>query len=441
MQDPVDYLSTSTRPTADDGDALRQPRWLSRCVRPSRNPIRQEASSFASLTSTASSAHLDLLRAVAAIAVMLGHVRNLFFVDLPEINYHRGILTGLIYYGTSFGHEAVMVFFVLSGFLVGGTVLRGVLADRFQPVRYAVNRLSRLWVVLLPALLLGAVIDRAGILVFGSRGVYGGFVHNHVVQYAVSPRLAPVTMLGNTFFLQDILVPSFGTNSALWSLSYEFWYYVLFPLIAIAILAERPILRFGCAIASVGIAVLVGKSIALYFLIWLLGAAINLAAPTTGRFGAGLLAWLSGCCLLLIPWAHRIEPQFNGFLADSVAGLFTALLICGILSAGGRASVGRYSRTAHDLAGFSYSLYVLHLPLLVLLSAWLAKERWQPDLGHLLAGAGVALFALAYARSVAAFTEFRTGSVRARLAAALGLSAKEFIPPSGSAQTVAPGAR
>src|SRR5450432_3682938 len=71
----------------------------------------------------AASAHLDLIRTVAAWAVMWGHLRNLFFVDSQQV-LHRNPTLNFIYFVTGFGHQAVVVFFVLSGFLISSTVIK-----------------------------------------------------------------------------------------------------------------------------------------------------------------------------------------------------------------------------------------------------------------------------------------------------------------------------
>jgi hypothetical protein len=70
-------------------------------------------------------------------------------------------------------------------------------------------------------------------------------------------------------------------------------------------------------------------------------------------------------------------------------------------------------RLANTFAGFSYSLYVLHFPPLMLTRAkWLPTFRWQPDGIHLLAGAGIAAGVLLYAFAIAHVTEQRTSVVR-----------------------------
>lgn len=62
------------------------------------------------------SATLDFLRWVSAFLVLTGHVRAMFFPPYEKL-LSADILTKVFYLITGFGHQAVMVFFVLSGFL------------------------------------------------------------------------------------------------------------------------------------------------------------------------------------------------------------------------------------------------------------------------------------------------------------------------------------
>jgi peptidoglycan/LPS O-acetylase OafA/YrhL len=377
---------------------------------------------YRSLHGTASSDHLDLVRGLAALAVMLGHLRKLFFVDSPEIRGHSNLLLEIMYFATGFGHEAVMIFFVLSGFLVGGSVLRGRMDGEWSWRPYATNRLTRLWVVLIPALLLGAIWDRSGIFVFGTHGIYGGLVQNHVVQFVVRPRLSGTVMLGNALFLQGILTPTFGTNGPLWSLSFEFWYYVLFPLVVLAF----PAWKVGWsailyATAATLIAFFIGESMSIYFLIWLLGAAINLAPTSSGRL-ATLWIGVATAALLSLLAVLKFKPGFTEYPHDFVVAVASVALIYALLRSSARSTSGFYSRAAHRLAGFSYTLYVVHLPALAFMSAWLAGRRWQPDSVHIVAGAALAICILAYAFVIAQFTEYRTSEVRARVTAVIGLN-------------------
>jgi len=200
---------------------------------PEAEPLPGKILAYRSLRGTASSDHLDMVRGAAALAVMLTHLRFLFFVDLGDAQNSNPLIK-LVYFVSGFGHYAVMAFFVLSGFLVGGSVLRARMDGEFNWGLYATNRLTRLWIVLIPALLLGAIWDHLGLHLFGTSGVYGRLPG----VTSLAPRLSASVMLGNMFFLQGITTVTYGSNGPLWSLSYEFWYYVLFPLIVLAYPAE-----------------------------------------------------------------------------------------------------------------------------------------------------------------------------------------------------------
>ena len=71
--------------------------------------------------------HLDCLRGVAALLVCLEHLRAFLFVPFAQLK-SLGVFTKGFYLVTGLGHQAVMIFFVLSGFLVGGSVITA-----FQP--------------------------------------------------------------------------------------------------------------------------------------------------------------------------------------------------------------------------------------------------------------------------------------------------------------------
>src|SRR5437870_4126829 len=111
--------------------------------------------------------HFDVVRGFAALTVVVGHIRGLFFanwVSLPS--YSRTPVLNLFYFLTGLGRQAVMVFFVLSGFFIGWSVISSVRSGRWSWRGYLVRRLTRLGIVLVPALLLTALWDLAGIGLF-----------------------------------------------------------------------------------------------------------------------------------------------------------------------------------------------------------------------------------------------------------------------------------
>ena len=119
------------------------------------------------------SAYLDAFRALAALTVMLSHVRGLLFVEYSQVQtFHLTLIVKALYLATRSGHQSVMVFFVLSGFLIASSVLRKIHDSTWSWADYALNRLVRLYTVLIPGLLLGWAWDSIGAKVFNSSGIY-----------------------------------------------------------------------------------------------------------------------------------------------------------------------------------------------------------------------------------------------------------------------------
>src|SRR5262245_22187219 len=98
----------------------------------------------------------DLIRGVSALAVCASHLRGVVFQDFSS---GGGAIWQPFYFVTGLGHQSVVVFFVLSGFFVGGSVLKK--GRDFEFEDYATARLTRLWTVLLPALAVTALVDLA----------------------------------------------------------------------------------------------------------------------------------------------------------------------------------------------------------------------------------------------------------------------------------------
>lgn len=359
------------------------------------------------------SVHFDSLRGLAAIFVMLGHWRNIFFIDYPQLAGDRR-WWALPYLMTSGGHQAVILFFVLSGYFIGGTVLRSLERDQWQWSGYLLRRFVRLWIVLVPALLLCLFWDKLGIQLGHAPALYSGHSLDHIVP-DVTERLSPGIFFGNLFFLQTILTPVLGTNGPLWSLANEFWYYLLFPL---GIMALWPRTRLEnrvlCTVLFFAIAWFVRGGLLLGFPIWLAGVVLfKLPAPS---FPAGVARYARlAATLIYLPIFFAMgRIHLPAFIDDYILGLFTLAYLWVLLSARDPYPATDISaRGSRELARFSYTLYATHLPLLVFAASLLVgNSRWSPTPAKVLSGIGVLVVTLAYAYGLAYSTEFRTDSVR-----------------------------
>jgi peptidoglycan/LPS O-acetylase OafA/YrhL len=240
-------------------------------------------------TSTSASVLLDLVRAVAALIVCLEHWRNLLFVDYRQIAAHRALFA-VPYVMTDAGHQAVVIFFVLSGYLISGSVFRMTQRGEWSWKLYLTHRIVRLWIVLVPALVLGALLDNAGLRLHLAPALYAGQTGTHMLG-DIAQSLHPPIFFGNLIFLQTILVPTFGTNGPMWSLANEFWYYVLFPC---AFLALRRRTTAGARILNALIFVLcawfIGQNILLLFPLWLLGTLLAVVPAPRNHTSVRVLA-------------------------------------------------------------------------------------------------------------------------------------------------------
>ena len=184
---------------------------------------------------------ISLLRGLAALQVAAAHLRAEVFPGLRELA-DPPLAYQLLAFCTAFAHQAVVVFFLISGWLVGGSLL-----DKFgQPGalrNYAIDRATRLWAVLVPALLLMLAI-----------GAIVGTVDPARADLSAANDYSIASFAGNLAGLQTVLVEPYAGNYALWSLSNETWYYVQFPLLLLAFAAGTRASRLAAATALVAIA-------------------------------------------------------------------------------------------------------------------------------------------------------------------------------------------
>ncbi len=374
--------------------------------------------------SASASAHLDAIRAVASSAVMWGHLRTLFFVNFRHLQ-HPGWALKTVYFLTGFGHQAVMVFFVLSGFLISSTVIKSHLSGSWSWREYAINRSSRLYVVLIPGLLLGLFWDLAGSSLFAPTGIY---MHPVSDLGAAIPahNLTVGTLFGNLFFLQTIFCPTFGSNGPLWSLANEFWYYALFPVVLSAALAwAKRYMRVAIPSTALAFSLIffLGLDKFMGFLIWMAGCILVFAYSRLRlRSNPWKAVYVVGSSLALCGTLVEARTSNSAVLGSDLAvGIAFTLFLFGILQLEVGANGAHYSGAAHRFAGFSYSLYVLHFPLLLFLRSWVVSpERWKPSGIKMFYATLIGLGVLSFAWLISLFTEHRTHEARRLLQRVLG---------------------
>ena len=366
------------------------------------------------------SVHLDMARGVAALAVLVGHVRGLFFVDYHKLAHHS-LLVAAMYAATALGHQAVIVFFVLSGFFIVSSIADAFEQRKWSWTAYLVNRVTRLSLVLLPSLIFCWIADRIGMATAAAAPFYRHPVA-HIFTQSVASLETLRNFVGSLFYLQGILVQPFGSNAPLWSLSYEFWYYIIFPLALCAIVRRfRPAIRIAYFVLAIIVTLFVGRTIAMYFLIWLLGGALAISRAVKWsqvRFAGAIV--VAAVPLALALGISIVRPMNSPFRMDAVIALAFGLWVYATIEAPERRMPGFYAKPARLFAGFSYTLYLTHFPLVFLLrSRIMNTEFWDPDFLHVVYGLLIAAGATVIAYLIAQGTETKTSLVRRKIMALL----------------------
>ncbi len=324
---------------------------------------------------------LDLIRGASALLVMAGHARNFVMVDSEQL-ISKSVFAKLFYLLTSLHHQAVMVFFVLSGYFVGGSVLGAISKKRFTWSDYATARLSRLWMVLIPALFLTLLLDGIGSNVLPE--AYQGAFHKlfNSGPSSLSPSSYGVnTFFYNVFFLQTVVAPVFGTNGPLWSLAYEFWYYVLFPLLACAALTKdtHRSVRIIYIILLAALCFVLPHELLVGGLIWMFGVVVWYFSNKE-RFSQLSRGWvwtLVGGGVFLV---SMLAAKLNMVpYPDLIVGVSFALWMPSLLGAWG--FHGWHKKLSFWFSEISFSLYIIHFPIMFLITTvFLRGKLFQLDL-------------------------------------------------------------
>jgi len=331
------------------------------------------------------SLYLDLVRFLAAVLVVVSHFGQHGIVSASA----QQLLPQL-------GREAVVIFFVLSGFVIAYT--SGEKRQTFQ--QYAVARCARLYCVVLPILL--ATILLALLTKTLYRIPVDGSYQLDKLHLYLPLHLMFAGQLWSLSETPPWLVPY-------WSLGYEAWYYVLFGVLFYA----RGKARIALAAA---VLIIMGPKLWLLLPVWLSGVMLyryrerlqlnvrqDPLRPLRGLFSyfytssavRARIGWLltllalalykvfgAGEALRALGIALWPFPDFalgsaDRYLADYVVGLIVCLNFL-FASQSQFARLERWSAPVRAVAGYTFTLYLIHTPVMGLWRALYPHDvnRW-----------------------------------------------------------------
>lgn len=340
------------------------------------------------------SVYLNLVRVAACEVVVVSH----FYTR------YRPMFLDSIFLGGMLGGLGVFTFFVISGFLISYSVYQKMQNPNYRFRHYFVDRFSRIYSGLVPALILSLVVAGG---IYATNPAY----FNHLLD-AESPinlqtftatismtDMVPSGLVNATStaffgasFAQPMISP-FGFNSVLWSLVVEWWIYMFFGWVtlgAVMLLRResvagwfKPLFYAVTAFLSVALLVLAWQYSA-FIVVWFIGAGAMLAVsnPTirsklTSRAATYVLMALFLAAIVGVGYeAYSIYTLTHESFSLLFGLLITAAVLLGvfIVNSGKLTWITKMLKGKHvvpwstSLAAFSYTLFLIHYPLLLWLN-------------------------------------------------------------------------
>lgn len=277
-----------------------------------------------------------------------------------------------------------MVFFVLSGFLIGKSICNNASKNSLFCIKqYAIDRALRIYPPLIAALILMIVLSsiapyffpsgtNAFISIPDAKFVRTGF---NVVTQDLWPVLAFLnefkTMIPSGLdaigLLNAFKVYTPAANGPLWSLPIEVWYYIVAA--AIFVWPTRKMLAIALALITLSIT----YTNQLFFMlapVWFAGLGLAFIHQQKPEMNNRLFAWLFVLMTISVAISVALvltgDPLGKGLWLDRmnhfrvVSGLWFACFLALIMGGG-----ARFPSWFHCHAKYAYTLYVTHFPIML----------------------------------------------------------------------------
>lgn len=313
---------------------------------------------------------IETLRGFASVFVLLTHTRNWFF-DITTLSATNKLLLPF-YFVTALARESVIVFFVVSGFLVGGRAITAVAEQRFSAPHYFAARFSRIYIAYVPALLITLLLLEAAWHI----DPFAAASMGHELLIERVPYLGGWrSMACHAANLQGVFCPYTKANPALWSQGYEWVLYIVAPIVIYAFVSRQSAWSRTMVIAWVlmGTYALILNPLHAAILggIWFLSA-VGYQQFVRSRIPLHVaLAALAVFCGAIVISRFKI---LNPYLTDTVVGisLATAMSNRAVLM------IAILPRISRFLASLSFSLYVTHLPVAFTVLFFMRQAGFAP---------------------------------------------------------------
>lgn len=279
---------------------------------------------------------LERIRWISASVVFFGHIRSLLFPPLNDIA-SPSVFEYFLYFITGFSHQAVIVFFVVSGFLVAKPLMDRNSINSKQLLKYYWRRFIRIYPAFVTALLLSIIL-----------------------LWLTRSQTLSLKIITTIFFnLGELFSIRLENNLPLWSLSYEWIYYIIFPLI---FFFSKNLTRLIIITLFSLYLLILNPQLLVYSIFWLSGALVksNFLYKIKNHLSFILILNLSLITLLILRLFLRGEFNFTQFLFNSIFCMTVVYLIDHVINK----NIKLY-KIEKILSQSSYSLYIIHYPIIL----------------------------------------------------------------------------
>ncbi|MFM0613047.1 acyltransferase [Paraburkholderia nemoris] len=360
---------------------------------PSRAAAAPRAQSEARAEGAGKEHVIDAMRGFAALLVAYFHCRQVEWVGMQTFHQSVGhsfslsTIAAYLTFPIAWGSAGVPIFFVISGYCIhrGGALRLAKNPDyRLDTGNFWIRRFARIYPVLLAALVLTFALDWVSLQLPPV---------NHKIR-----EIGLQAFLVNLFSLQGVAGKTFGSNGALWTLSLEVQFYAIYPLL----FALRRRLGMTSVLAIVAVINVLSAYVlerhdlqffTSYWFSWTLGAWIaDAKARSTPEARSSVWLYVLAAAFIALGCAAFHFGQYGAFQLWAVGVAFYLYKALERPNADKADTPG--VRLLSRFGDFSFSLYLIHLPIFVLLSSILFRSSLQmsiwPSFGYMLVAVPVA---------------------------------------------------
>jgi len=321
---------------------------------------------------------IDALRGLAVLMVVLYHARSMLWIGIAQTWRQHGLsgdINAWLGYATaplSFGGLGVTLFFVLSGYCIHR---RGAQRLAVNPVvqlnlkMFYFRRIWRIFPTYFAALCITAIVDAY-------------IINYHPTQVPAGQNNSCFAFWLNLLSLQGLASPTFGSNGVFWTLALELHLYVAYPLLYYISRVYSSVrvlhITFVVGLTYVIFAWLIdlpamlpyrgagGPIFLPYWFTWAVG--FYIAEVEAGRATFSSRSWVFALLgsIVAIPMLFLKLGELAEF---GFALAFGGLLYWSITRQGNCFWSCLSGQLLAKIGLFSYSLYAVHVPCLVLVKA------------------------------------------------------------------------